>query len=1072
MTFKGFRLWALGFVFTIFATAAQGSPKMAIKKINLPRIPESVDARRDLPRRDAPLRVAALRVEFVRDTLSTTTGDGGFDYGQNDSFYFDPPPHDSLYFADHIEFQNFYWDKMSVGNLGFKCEVFPACVRAAYQLPKQMWQYNYNNGAAQLDKGLAELFRDAVQEADSDAAIVWNNYDLIIIFHAGAGAEFDLGFSSTPHDLPSAWMVKEDFRSQLNLPDGIPIDNNTGFVASGLILPETETHEGVQISMAGVISLMIGHWLGLPALYDKDEGDPVVGKWSMMDRGFGNFYGALPGPVDVWSASHMGWTAIGDAATGGNRIMARFHQYMENDTAPPRSLKVSVSSQEEFIFECRFRDPENDSVAYAWDRDGRRMTFKDDYSVEVEPGFRVPVRADDLDFDSPGSGIVIWHHDSGLDNLIDEGRFNSVDELRGLDIEEADGAQDIGRNYPFLTPGYGTDYGIFEDAWYGDNSAYRDANRGQSVSFNDDSYPNSRSNSGAFTHVKVDSISRRGNVMGFRFKKTSELFSIKLPASSDDFDFSNFATVGNFIGPASQKEICLLDDDSIRFFDLQGNQYSSLSHQGRQPVIELIGNSVFSARDLNNDGITDIIWGVSEETPPRSIGKLSALISDVNNNWQLIDFADFQDALSLWIACGGSIGESEILVTTIQNGSSWVYRYQADLTLFRSDSLPRFNDRLQYPLSIHRLGSTSSDTFLIVTTINNSLFLSTDAGLQKIDRDPTGTYSYLMRPIVADFDGSGYQDVVVFQGGGNPAWITIHDLLTLNAKANEFHSFNPMHYVFEEPPYDVNDDGRFDVIINRLKDHGLDMELNAFEQNGMLVEGYPKYHPTGKDEFNGNRHVASLDLGNGSRLVVRGTTFSIGDSADFNDAFKPNYHFYDCLLNDEISLPGFPIESESGWIRFAEIDSIPGYDLIIASTKEIKAYSLPTSRWPNQSIWWQGSYRDNDNSNAIWEPATPFAAASGAKLLEENLCYNWPNPAKGESTAIRYTLNFPGTVSVEIFDIAGDKVASLSGTGEAGVPNEIIWNLTNVARGAYLAVVEATGSGKTERKTVKIAVVK
>ena len=58
--------------------------------------------------------------------------------------------------------------------------------------------------------------------------------------------------------------------------------------------------------MAGVVVFLFGHWLGLPALYDRDNGDAVVGKWSLLDRGFGNFYGVLPGPVDAWSKTYMG----------------------------------------------------------------------------------------------------------------------------------------------------------------------------------------------------------------------------------------------------------------------------------------------------------------------------------------------------------------------------------------------------------------------------------------------------------------------------------------------------------------------------------------------------------------------------------------------------------------------------------------------------------------------------------------------------------------------------------------------------------------------------------------------
>ena len=251
--------------------------------------------------------------QFVQDTLSTTSGDGKFDYSANDTSYFDPPPHDSLYFADQLEFNRFYWRKMSKDTLDLTWDIYPSGENEAYQLPKKMWQYNYNTSresdSLALDRGLANLFYDAVTIADDDEAIDWGQYDLVIIFHAGAGTEFDLGFTETPHDIPSAWMVLNDFRLHLDLTDGIPVDymGTRHYVTEGLILPETETHDNVQIAMTGVVVFLFGHWLGVPALYDRDSGSAVVGKWSMLDRGFGNFYGAMPGPMDAWSRSYMGW---------------------------------------------------------------------------------------------------------------------------------------------------------------------------------------------------------------------------------------------------------------------------------------------------------------------------------------------------------------------------------------------------------------------------------------------------------------------------------------------------------------------------------------------------------------------------------------------------------------------------------------------------------------------------------------------------------------------------------------------------------------------------------------------
>jgi M6 family metalloprotease-like protein len=199
------------------------------------------------------------------------------------------------------------------------------------------------------------LFRDAVQTADSvensgaAVGLNWDDYDLVLIFHAGAGAEFDLGYTTTPHDLPSAWMIAEDLDT-LGLGHGIPVRVGEP-VQGGLLLPETETHEGVQISMTGVMCSLFGHWLGLPALYDndrEDKGRSVVGKWSLMDRGFGNFYGAIPGRLDAWSRSYNGL-----AGSGGNRSWQLPYKSIRLKVPEVEAFKIPINAHEYFLLSCR-----------------------------------------------------------------------------------------------------------------------------------------------------------------------------------------------------------------------------------------------------------------------------------------------------------------------------------------------------------------------------------------------------------------------------------------------------------------------------------------------------------------------------------------------------------------------------------------------------------------------------------------------------------------------------------------------------------------------------------------------
>jgi len=1037
-------------------------------------------------RRSGTINILALRVEFVMDTLSTTSGDGSFVYSDSDSFYkdisdtvsiyYDPPPHDLPYFADHLEFLRFYWDKMSASALDIKWDIYPPGARAAYQLPKKMWQYNYNSTDEQLDYGLAQLFYDAIIAADEDSAIEWSEYagenDLIIVFHAGAGAEFDLGYTTTPHDIPSAWLTEDDLDT-LGFPNGIPIRPGA-LIRGGLILPETETHQGVQISMAGVIISLFGHWLGLPALYDIDEdiygnvGNPVVGKWSLMDRGFGNFYGSIPGQLDVWSRSYMGWIEPEEISPDDYSIAALGFQ---SDDAP-EAYRISIGPEEYFLLSCRARDPENDSIAVAYDRNGRRMEYNEDYSVDPDDGFRVPVRIDNLDFDAPGSGILIWHVNESLIPLISERRFNSVDDLRGLDLEEADGAQDIGENYPFLTPGWGTDYGIYTDAWYGNNEHHQDANQGRTVSFNDNSYPSSRSDFGVFTHVTINNFSRleldplrntlrSDTVMSFTFSHSGTHFTKPIQHNLG----SSQVAVGNFDNDLTDQEFTLFGCRDINIYDGDG----SILHQMDVGNMWDNGDAINPVnRDMNSDERDEIIWITDDWVHDTYLHYLQSIPVD-NYQYTLVDsFTCYRTALAL----GGEGFESTVCL---------IYYYEEDSRKY--SKIREYNSTLDLMgeaelegefLSLHRFGSATSDNFLIVTRLGEVAFWhrSNLTSLGRIDVE-LNDHEVIFHSNLVDIDGSGEQDIVlsyISYTRNVGTIIIIHDPVTSGFENLEIIELGEWSLDYENRPLiaDVDCDGQYELIGN-----GTTGGMTAIEANGVTVGGFPWTDKMHYDLFSSNLiTIADLD-GNGELDYIYKNTYKT--STDEEQEFPDSVSSYaiEIKTTDGRNLPGFPIVPRIAYdrSRLCQLDDDPELEFLIVSNSIVDAYNLDFSGGDTPTIWWDQPYRDADHSNAIWEPARPFERNPSVPLMPADKCYNWPNPARG-STAIRYFLNFPAVVKVDIYDITGERVKTMHGTGVAGLPNEIMWDLSSVARGGYIAIVEAKGAGKTDKHKIKIAVLK
>lgn len=1044
-------------------------------------------------RNSGTYRILALRVEFVHDTLSTTTGDGGFDYEFKDTVYFDPPPHDALYFADHLEFNRFYWQEMSGGNLDFNWDVYPVGDRASYQLPKKMWQYNYNypvdKNPAHLDSTLAWLFHDAITAADADTSIKWTDYDLVVIFHAGAGAEFDLGFTETPHDIPSAWMVKEDF-NLIGLDNGIPV-NDFGVdscITEGLILPETESHDDVQISMAGVVVFLFGHWLGLPALYDRDDGRAVVGKWSLMDRGFGNFYGAIPGPVDAWSRSYMDWLEPTELLPDDSLVSINSLGFQTVNAID--AGRIRISDREYFILECRFRDPDDDSVAVAYDRDGRRMVFNNDYSVDTEPGFRVPVRVDDIDFDTPGSGILIWHVDEALGPLIEEGRFNSVNNRRGLDLEEADGAQDIGRDYPFLTPGYGTDYGIFEDAWFKNNNAHQRANDGGAVAFGDDTYPSSRSNSDAFSHIAISNFSFVDSVMSFKFQCSSWLYDLPVQHKLGN----KLLAVGNFDNVPDDQEFILFGNDHLKIFDGSGEILDSVLY-GEEYKISLSYDPI--VRNLDNDEFSEVVWTAADN---EDAVYLLLLDPDPGSGFQLEVIDAFIPTRSpMWtrtkIAFGGPEDQTVLLavqpIGRVDNENiSLVKSYNSSFDLVREDTLTGSR------ISLHRFGSALSDTFLIIAD-DYKIYLWNQHGLDLVGAifpEDDAMRSVFPGPFLVDFDRNGQQDVVFIYEQWGPAggpeggqtmekhaMLLVKDIGYNNEIAiQEYPLDSRFSNTGKMLPVDVDQDGGYELVgfsgWGLFRDYA---SLLALENNASIVEGFP-WHI---DREMGCESISNFiipDLNGDGKLEYQylSSLTRISQLDDEGRFISRTLHTYNSAIeikdHEGENLTGFPVALRlyNPLCRLCQLDDDPWLELLMVTDQEFDVYDFEFFGNGTPSVWWGQKYRDDDHSNAIWEPAEPFTPENVSVLLPDDLCYNWPNPASDE-TYIRYFLNYDATVDVNIFDILGEKVKSFHRQNQlAGFDHEITWSLSNIARGVYVAVVKAEGNGKSETKLVKIAVVK
>ncbi len=123
-------------------------------------------------------------------------------------------------------------------------------------------------------------------------------------------------------------------------------------------------------------------------------------------------------------------------------------------------------------------------------------------------------------------------------------------------------------------------------------------------------------------------------------------------------------------------------------------------------------------------------------------------------------------------------------------------------------------------------------------------------------------------------------------------------------------------------------------------------------------------------------------------------------------------------------------------------------------------------------ISWGQAGKDGTN-NKIFKiyPPPPANKIGEGDFLPAEKVYNYPNPNQGDFTTIRFYLTEPASVTVRIFDLAGNQIQTFSVKGQGSTDNEVVWDVRNVASGVYLCQVEAKASGKTQRRLFKIMVV-
>lgn len=472
------------------------------------------------------LKILAVLVEFQDEKPEdpATVGNGKFGsiysktYGNS---ILDPLPHDVNYFSLHLKFAQNYFKSVSSGLLSLSYTILPNMVTVS----KRMRDYSPLANSSDLSS-LGSLVKEVWPLAKAqNPGVDFSAYDAFVIFHAGVGRDVSIpGSIGNERDLPSVYlsdnMLRNTFGGDLA---GLPMNREGKY--NTMLIPETESREIkditgaanlLQISINGLIVSSIGSHLGLPDLFDTKTGLSAIGRFGLMDgQAIFTFSGLFPPEPSPWEKMRLGWAVpVVANLNGGNLTVTALRAAAAGDTT---LLKVPVNSSEYYLVENRSRDAKKNGavVTYVVGQDTLTRTFDKDttgFSYENADSIRgVVINVDEYDWAVPGNGIVIWHIDENIINeKIASNTINTDKFHRGVDVEEADGVQDIGEKFTTVfgdqVVGEGTEF----DFWYKSNSAPLYKNR-----FSFDSQPPARTNTGANSLVTMADFSNISNKMTF-----------------------------------------------------------------------------------------------------------------------------------------------------------------------------------------------------------------------------------------------------------------------------------------------------------------------------------------------------------------------------------------------------------------------------------------------------------------------------------------------------------------------------------------------------------------------------
>ncbi|KPJ60113.1 MAG: hypothetical protein AMJ46_08385 [Latescibacteria bacterium DG_63] len=987
--------------------------------------------------------------------------------------------HDSLFVERHLLFLTQFYSIVSSGKLQLEITTSDP----VFTLPKSMEHYGQDDD---IGLRLVELTQDAVAAADS--LIDFTLYDEVILLHAGLGQEADI-FGDSPEQIWSAMLGPAEF--EYYLPDSLEYPgiatNDTlpggeiKYIDRIAIVPEDEAQDNWPLDPLGVYAHEFGHVLGLPDLYDTTpyggSDSQGIGNWGLMGTGLWNANGYSPAEPCAWSKAVLGWKPV-RVVSAADTLELSFSSGL-NESG--EILLIPIGGREYFLVENRLQDL-NGNLAFDFDdtnSDGVLDIYEDSYDGAEFDYFLPGIGTG---FSSTGSGLLIWHIDeqqveAGMPyNMVNADPFH-----KGVDLEEADSIEDLDE------PGFTLeDYGSAFDSFREDNNA----------SFTPFTVPNSDGSFGGRSHVFIEDIGPPGQLMSFRvsFGMRKENWPVSARASFG----TNHPNASDLDGDGIPELIACDTAGNLYVLEADGTTYLNPGLFGAP--IRSLGEEVLSSPavgDIDGDGLDEVVvvaasgtvfaWNggdFSEVTDGdddpgtegilclvHPTGETKVVVSDLGGDGtdEIMFGSSLPDTTLFLPEILGASGEV-VAASAALDSCFHFYTLRVETDSVRIGDLVFAGPTFRAPVSFDFNEDGRKET-VVPTGVGDGLgrlhliyicvcYLAPSSPQICTCPALTGVEAEFNEIALADLDRDGEQEVVGVDVAGR---LHVMHVSVQSRELTELPGW-PVELVAHEIAAvsigEIDDDGRLEILAS------CGGEAFAFNYNGTMLPFWPPPFP-GRDWGLGRPHAP---------LCVDVT----GDNtADFVGGVSDGRLV--AMRSDASSIDGWPLmagSSSGASPLMLDMDGDNSVELVTVRdvgvedslSGEIDIWEIEAAFQPTLA-WWPSYRRDPAHSGAVPDSLSlPTVPAAG--ILTG--LFAMPNPAKGESVTLHYTLaEGVDRVSIEIYDLSGRLVHSASPCAFAASDNNYTLELGPFSSGVYVWCVEAvSGSGASDKIFSKFAIVK